>query len=176
MAPVPAVALPWLIELVNKYSPQTREAVGRQRDPYPDLSGRDDSPALPGVRSRDLAETAGRLWLVFGREDAAGRAAQLNRLLAESELTPRLDDGARLRWSTRHRGGRAILLAGCSATLLDAVQRHGWQRLGTCSRSGCVDVYVDLTGRGSRRYCCHTCLNRARVGAYRSRRHAPSRA
>ena len=53
--------------------------------------------------------------------------------------------------------------------LLAATQEHSWLRVGTCAGDDCVDVYVDQDGRGARRYCSATCLNRARVRAYRSR-------
>lgn len=53
-----------------------------------------------------------------------------------------------------------------------ATQEHGWRRLGLCAGDDCQDVYLDEAGRGTRRYCSATCLNRARVRAFRSRRRA----
>ena len=165
----PDVPLPWLIELVNEYAPQTRTAAGEERDPYPNLSSHLDAPRIGTVTERRLVELAERLWLVFGGAAQSERVEQLNTLLRETALSPKLDDQGALGWTSRHRSQSALLLAGCTATLLDLIGTLGWQRLGTCASDTCQDVYADLTGRGSRRYCSHTCLNRTRVRAYRSR-------
>jgi predicted RNA-binding Zn ribbon-like protein len=172
MTRVPTVSLPWLVELVNEYAPQPRAAAAEGDDPYPDLSVRPDAPALPRLGTRDLVEVAERLWPVFAAAKRRDGPRRLNTLLAACALSPRLDESGEPCWATKQRDGRALVLAGCTASLLRAVERYGWERLGICAGADCADVYIDLTGRGSRRYCSHGCLNRARVRAYRSRERA----
>ncbi len=171
MPAVPSVSASSLIDLVNGYGHRPRAAAGESRNPYPDPIEME----LPVDRD-ELIELADRLWTVFGAPEPADRVAALNSLLADAALTPEIDTTGVLRWVTRHERAAALLGAGCASTLLDAVQRHGWSRLGTCDCDDCVDVYLDEHGRTPRRYCSTVCLNRARVRAYRSRKAAgPSR-
>jgi predicted RNA-binding Zn ribbon-like protein len=121
------------------------------------------------VKQRELTAIAERLWPVFGAPTLNARVKHLNGLLLRTSLSPRFGEGGALEWTTRERSLGRRLLAGCTATLLELVNTHGWQRLRTCSADNCQDVYADTRGRGSRRYCSHTCLNRTRVRAYRSR-------
>ncbi|WP_374119541.1 CGNR zinc finger domain-containing protein [Streptomyces sp. RKAG290] len=46
--------------------------------------------------------------------------------------------------------------------------------MGTCAGERCVDVYIDQSPGGRRRFCSVTCQNRTRVAAFRSRRAAAS--
>jgi predicted RNA-binding Zn ribbon-like protein len=167
--PVPRIPVPRLVELVNEYAPQTRAAAGEQDDPYPDLSARPDALGLPRARTRDLVEIAEGLWLIFAAAQLSERTQRLNTLLEGCALAPSLDESGEIKWTSSRRDNRGLLLAACVAELLDAAQRYGWERLGICTATDCADVYIDVTGRGSRRYCSHGCLNRARVRAYRSR-------
>lgn len=169
MPVVPEVPLGWLTELVNEYATETRLAAGEESDRYPDLSNHPGAPRIVTPAEQQLVEVAERLWPVFGAAALRERLEQLNVLLREAALSPKLDDQGAPSWTTRHRSPSALLLAGCTATLLELIRTHGWQRFGTCAADNCQDVYVDLTGRGSRRYCSHSCLNRTRVRAYRSR-------
>jgi CGNR zinc finger len=155
---VEPVSVPWLVELINGFAPQARLAAGEQDAPYPDLAGTDLGRA-------DLIDLAARLWPVFGAESDTARAAALNEILELSELAPRVGPSA-VGWTCNP---GCALLSGCAATILDVLAEHEWDRLGTCDGHDCDDVYLAESARGARRYCSHTCLNRARVRAYRSR-------
>ena len=171
---IPAVQLPWLVRLVNAYAPAPREAAGEDHDPYPDVMTDPPAPHIPGVAQQDLISVAHRLWLVFAAVSAAKRTAAFNEILDDAQLSPKVNERGELFWMTSRTDSEPLLLAGCAATLLAATQEHSWRRVGTCAGDDCVDVYVDQDGRGARRYCSATCLNRARVRAYRSRQRARS--
>jgi predicted RNA-binding Zn ribbon-like protein len=51
----------------------------------------------------------------------------------------------------------------------DVIRMKELDRLQTCARDGCMDVFVDLSKNRSRRFCSATCSNRANVAAYRAR-------
>lgn len=174
MGDTPPVLLPWLVRLVNEYAPQARAAAGEGRNPYPDVMTDPQAPRISRVAQKDLISIAQGLWLLFAAATDAERAALLNDLLEDAELSPNVNERGELRWTTRHTSSGPLLLAGCAAALLAATQEHGWDRLGICAGDDCVDVYLDEAGRGTRRYCSATCLNRARVRAYRSRHRARS--
>lgn len=170
MSIVPLVPLPWLVTLVNEYAEQPRDAAGESGQPYPDLTGREQPTAASEVGATSLAAIAGRLWPVFAGTGTGGKAAALNRLLRDADLTPGVTPDGHPSWTTGHRAAAQVLTAGCAVALLGAVESIGWQRLGICAGSDCADVYIDRYGRTPRRYCSATCLNRARVRAYRKRR------
>lgn len=174
MSVVPPVPPPWLVSLVNEYAPQTREAARENHCPYLDVMAGPQAPRMSPVSQKDLISIAHRLWLIFAAESEAQRAALLNDLLDDAELSPQVNERAELCWTTSHTNAGPLLLAGCAAALLVATQEHNWRRLGTCAGDDCVDAYIDAAGRGTRRYCSATCLNRARVRAYRSRQRARS--
>jgi CGNR zinc finger len=171
---IPVVPLPWLVRLVNEYAPQPREASGEDHDPYPDAMTDPLAPRISRVSQADLICVADRLWLFFAAVSESERAALFNDMLHDAALSPQVNEHGELLWTTRHIDSRPLLLAGCAAALLAAAQEHNWRRLGTCAGDDCVDVYIDEAGRGARRYCSATCLNRARVRAYRSRQRAAS--
>lgn len=169
MVKVEVVALSWLMQLVNGYGSQPRIVAGEDRDPYPTLPNGPGEVDVTTVPRSVLISLADRLWSVFAACDHAERAARLNELLEEAGLAPRIDEHGAPSWVTS-RGDP--LLAGCTAAVLEAVRELGWGRLGSCAGDACVDVYLAPSARGQRRYCSSTCLNRARVRAYRSRQRA----
>jgi predicted RNA-binding Zn ribbon-like protein len=168
MSAISAVPLPWLVMFVNEYSDQARREAGETRQPYPSLAGGEHPPVTSRLAPGELAAIADSLWDVFAGA-AAERSAVLNRLLRDADLTPGVSPDGRLTWTTGHRGAAQVLAASCAVALLGAVESVGWQRLGTCQGADCADVYIDQAGRVRRRYCSDTCLNRARVRAYRKR-------
>jgi predicted RNA-binding Zn ribbon-like protein len=173
MVAVPAVPVHWLVEVVNEYGCRPRAEAGESGHPYPVLTqGRPLRAAR--LTEAELTALADRLWPVFGAPGPAARVAALNSLLSAAKLTPEIDDLADQAWRTLHTQSAQIVAAGCAVALLDSVSRNGWHRLGICDATDCVDVYLDEHGRAPRRYCSATCLNRARVRAYRSR-HAASK-
>ncbi|TDQ58377.1 CGNR zinc finger protein [Actinomycetospora succinea] len=169
MTAVPHVPTSWLVELVNGYGSRPRAAAARTDEPYPDLGPLVDLPGATTLGERGLVDLADRLWLLFASTDPSERATVMNDLLVRSRLTPYLDHEARTCWSTSVTAPDELLAAGCATTLMEVLAHGGWRRLGTCEGEDCQDAHLDLPGR-SRRYCSTTCLNRARVRAYRARR------
>lgn len=171
---VPPVPLQWLVTFINDYAAQPRDTAGESGQPYPDLTGGEHPAVASQLDAIALAAIAGTLWPVFAATGTGQKAAALNRLLRDAGLTPSITPDGQLSWTTRHRAAAPVLAAGCAVALLGAVESVGWDRLGTCAGSDCVDVYIDRRGRTPRRYCSPTCLNRARVRAYRTR-HQPQK-
>ena len=171
MTTAPSIPTGWLVRLVNEYGTRPRGMAGETDEPYPDLAHLTESPAVDRLGTTDLVALADRLWPVFAAPSSEDKAGALNELLAHSGLVPIVDPDAQIRWSTPHRAWADILTAGCAISLFDVVRTGGWQGVGACDGQDCVDVYLDTSGR-SRRYCSTTCLNRARIRAYRARRRA----
>jgi predicted RNA-binding Zn ribbon-like protein len=174
MSVIPHVPLPWLVRLVNEYAPRPREAAGEDHDPYSDVMTDPQAPRNSRASQSDLICLAQRLWLLFAAVSEAERAGLFNGMLEDAQLSPMVNEHGELFWLTSRTASGSLLLAGCAAALLAATQEHNWRRLGICAGDDCVDVYIDEAGRGKRRYCSATCLNRARVRAYRSRNRAKS--
>lgn len=174
MEVLPAVALPWLVTFINEYADQPRGEAGEAAQPYPGLHSGGQQPPVSQLSNAELARIASTLWPVFAVTGIEARAAALNELLRDAKLTPFTTPDGQAGWVTAHGAASAVLAAGCAVTLLGAVSSLGWQRLGICAGSDCVDVYIDQTGRTPRRYCSQACLNRARVRAYRSRHRRPA--
>lgn len=163
---VPEVPADWLVDVVNQYGAEPRDATGESRGPYPD-SSRGRPPSIPQLSVRQLVRLADQVWPVFSAEPDE-RTAALNGLLATSRLTPSLDRQGRVLWWTSHHSPAKQVMAGAVVALLAVVQSSGWHRLGVCAGNDCADVHIDQRHR-PRRYCSTTCLNRARVRAYRAR-------
>ncbi len=168
MPVVPDVSLTWLIQLVNGYATEPRAAAGESAFPYPDLDSQ-QLDIVPAVSEQDRVGVADRLWPLFEELEPVNRSARLNALLTASALTPQLDASGATRWHSSRTDPAALLTAGCAAALLAAVNGHGWQRLGVCAGTDCVNIFIDQQRRTARRYCSPTCLNRARIRAHRAR-------
>lgn len=172
MTPVDPVAASWLVRLVNGYSPQAHAAAGVDAVP-PEEADR-DQPALAGrATATEKAQLAERLWHVFAGPVLQSQIDALDALIDHSRLAPHIDTQGCLAWSTAHSSAVDQLRAACTVCLIEAITAHGWGRLGTCDGRNCVDVYLDVARRAPRRYCSPTCLNRAKVRAFRSRLAAP---
>lgn len=91
----------------------------------------------------------------------------LNRLADEHHLNHRLASDGRLAWM-RHATSRSAAPAATTA-LIDFVNQHGSDRLGTCRANACVDVYIDTSKGQTRSYCSDKCHTRARVARWRAR-------
>jgi predicted RNA-binding Zn ribbon-like protein len=165
---VPRVPARWLLSLVNGYGTRPRTVAGETADPYPDLASETGQPDVTQVSTVELVDVADRLWPLFAAPAADGKADVLNRLVDHCRLTPTVGDDARIRWATPLTSPTGMLTAGCVATLLDVITTGDFDTLGTCDLEDCVDVRLETSGR-RRRYCSTTCLNRARVRAYRAR-------
>lgn len=167
MTVVGDVSLTWLVQLVNGYGTEPRAIAGQSTVAYPGLGSELES--VRAVSEQDRAGVADRLWPLFVDAQPVNRSAQLNVLLAATDLTPQLDSSGTIGWRSSQTDPVALLTAGCAAALLAAVNLHGWPRLGVCAGIDCVNVFIDQQRRTARRYCSPTCLNRARIRAHRAR-------
>jgi predicted RNA-binding Zn ribbon-like protein len=170
MKNLPWIPHQWVVLLINEYGEEPRRMASESSQPFPAIPAAwpPDVAQLPSVA--DLQTVASTLWTVFAGTSEDQRAQRLNAILEQVDLQPRLDSTGRLTWVRPETSRRdLLLLAACAATLVDAVTRFGWKRLGVCAGRDCGDVFIDESGRRLRSYCSGTCLNRARVRAYRSR-------
>jgi hypothetical protein len=155
---VEATPVEQMVAIINEYSPQTRAAAGEQASPFP------EPPVVPDRDRQELVAVAEQLWPVFGTDDNAQRARLLNTFVRHVGLAPRLRADGTMAWV-----GSSGELTRCLITLLEIVASYGWSAISTCAGDDCVDVFVRTSGRGGRRFCSTTCLNRNRVRAYRAR-------
>jgi len=168
MVAVAPVGVDWLVLLINGHAPQAQEAAGddavRPERLDPDLLA-----LAAEVRDDEKRRLAEDLWPVFAGPTLDQRVAALDDLLAVLELSPHADADGLLTWSTTLDKPADLLSASCIVAVLVVVTTYGWTRLGACAGCDCVDVYVDRARRGARKYCSATCLNRAKVRAFRAR-------
>jgi predicted RNA-binding Zn ribbon-like protein len=134
--------------------------------------------AAADVSERDVAyaqKLRGRLEAAFDARDEDDAVAQLNALVAELGVPPRLeraDGGWRLRaWPADDAGIDGAVAHG-AVGLLEVIRDLGWERFGRCDGAPCRCVYVDRSRNRSRRFCCALCADRTAQAAYRERRRA----
>jgi predicted RNA-binding Zn ribbon-like protein len=103
-----------------------------------------------------------------GRPEAAD-VDLLNEHGSQPQLTPVLQPNGSVR-----RGGTAPqLLARLAADLLDLYAGPDFEKVKECSAAGCTRLYIDASRARNRHWCgMSTCGNRAKVQAFRARRHA----
>ena len=156
-----------VVAFVNEYAGPPREAAGEQQTPYPDPAGLLAWPdGLPLPAESDLVKAADAVFPVFAAARDGRALAELNALLRVVRPLPVAVPGG-LRWTV---GDPADLLPAALATCLLAwLMTHEQARLGICHGARCVDVYIDSSPAGQRRFCSATCLNRHKVAAYRRR-------
>ncbi len=106
------------------------------------------------------------------RRDLDAAAATLNQLLAAHPAHPHLAKERGV-WHLHHHPHDAPLVpmwtAICAAGLAEMIGDGEAQRLGTCERTDCGRVYVDVSKNASRRFCSLTCQNRVKVATFRER-------
>ncbi|WP_067503740.1 CGNR zinc finger domain-containing protein [Actinoplanes sp. TFC3] len=146
---VPDIDLDKLVTLVNEHAGIPRRAAGL-------------------IGAGEHGDVAGRVYQVFAADTDAERAEALNGLLAAAAPAPVVDEHGAVQWHSGIDSPDELLAAGCGLALLAVVREDGWVRLRTCDGADCADAHLDRPGR-QRRYCSQTCLNRARVRAYRER-------
>jgi CGNR zinc finger len=168
MQPVSRTSTTWLLRLVNGYTPAVRQVAGEADQPHPTL----EPLELPLPDRDDLTSIAEAHWQVFAESEPTRRAALLTELLEHSQLSPLITPAGQLEWTTRRQETAGRLAAACTVTLAEIVQDLGWDRIGICGGSDCIDAFVDEGGRSHRIYCSTTCLNRAKIRAYRARLNA----
>lgn len=166
----------WVVAFVNEYGTEPRREANEQREPYPPLGtlGERGAASADGLAEAQLVALADGLHRVFASSSGPAAAKALNVLLEESCPAPRIragkgGDGYEKSWTVHSTTpASAAPLAACALALLDVLT--GPWRFGVCEASGCVDVFVDRSPGGRRRYCSSLCQNRSKVAAFRRRR------
>lgn len=161
----------WVVTFVNEYGSAPRREAGEQEESYPALEalGEHDPALTSGLSELRLVAVADRLHRLFVASCPEEVAEVLNGLLKSSNPTPRVRagvDGYERPWSVRG-AAEVPLTAACALTLLEELDSS--RRLGVCRAERCVDVFVDRSPSGGRRYCSSLCHNRAKVNAFRRR-------
>jgi predicted RNA-binding Zn ribbon-like protein len=127
-----------------------------------------DQAELEAVRA--LRPRLARLWTV-DEDEAVGI---VNELLREACALPQLvkhDDFDYHIHATSPSAPLADRMAVEAAmAFTDVLRAKALDRLRICEADRCIDVIVDLSKNGSRRFCDVTCGNRMNVAAYRRRR------
>ncbi|MGW2477728.1 CGNR zinc finger domain-containing protein [Streptomyces sp. NPDC001665] len=167
-----------LTEFVNVWGTLPREAAGRSAPPpwsehlaaYLGPPSNADAKLMSGA----LTRAADRLHAIFSAESSEAAAQRLTDLLLDTGACPALEvdaDGSlKAVWRVNDRD--ELLVAASGLTLREYVAAHGFDRIGICTGDHCVDVYIDRSPGGRRRFCSVTCQNRTRVAAFRRRRAA----
>jgi predicted RNA-binding Zn ribbon-like protein len=166
----------WVVAFVNEYGTEPRRQADEQREPYPPLSalGEHDATLASGLTEAQLVSVADGLHRIFASSSRGAAAEALNDLLEESHPAPRIRErgpanGYERCWRVEATGTSvAPLKASCALALMDVLS--GPWRFGLCEASACVDVFVDRSPGGRRRYCSALCQNRTKVAAFRERR------
>jgi predicted RNA-binding Zn ribbon-like protein len=156
---------------------------GRQtEEELPDVAALDafvDEWQWSGDRTHDQAELdsvralrprLARLWEVD--EDEA--ATIVNELLREASALPQLvkhdDYGYHVHATSPHAPLADRMAVEAAMAFTDVIRANALDRLRICQADRCIDVMVDLSKNGSRRFCGVACGNRMNVAAYRRRR------
>ena len=150
-----------VVDLVNEYADVTRAVADESDMPYAPL----ESVDMFGAALSELVALAGVLHWVFAEPDQAAKL--LNRLADQHRLTHRLASDGRLMWMRHPTSSRTA--TACTAALIDFIDCHNSDRLGTCNAHACIDVYVDASQAQTRSYCSHQCHSRTRVARWRAR-------
>ncbi|MFF7341753.1 CGNR zinc finger domain-containing protein [Streptomyces sp. NPDC008163] len=167
-----------LTEFINAWGTLPREAAGRSApSQHVGIAAHLGLPADVDAKltAGALTRTADRLHAVFAAESSEKGAQQLTDMLADTGARPVLEVAAHgsLNAAWRVNDLDQLLLASSALALRAYVAAHGFNRIGICTGDRCVDVYIDRSPGGRRRFCSVTCQNRTRVAAFRRRRAAP---
>lgn len=132
-------------------------------------------PDLTLDQARALVHWGALLGRCFGVRDVPAQCAVANRLLAAAASKPHIslhDGHPHLHYRAIEDDVvsrvRALTIAGLASVICFA----GGHRLGRCGRTGCGQVYVDVSRNGRRRYCSVRCANTSAVARHRVRRAA----
>ena len=111
----------------------------------------------------------------FGVEDAGELATQVNALVAQAPVRPRLTDHDGHEWHVHYFAPGASLAEHLAVdggmALAHVVAASEIDRLRVCEAPDCEAVLLDLSRNRSKRYCdARTCGNRLNVAAYRERK------
>jgi predicted RNA-binding Zn ribbon-like protein len=166
---VSALPLDQVVVLVNEWGTAPRLAAGEQNSPYPVLGAL--AEAVGDVGDEQLTAVADALYPIFAAADEDAVVRRLNEVLDQCEPHPRLARAGGVlgeAWLTDP--PREILSAAALGLYRQLLEWGDARRLGTCTAANCVDVYVDSSSAGQRKFCSVQCQNRSRVAAFRARR------
>ena len=131
---------------------------------------RHDEQELEAVRA--LRPRLARLW--DASEDEAVEI--VNAMLREADALPQLvrHDGwdYHIHATSPHAPLADRMAVEAAMAFTEVIRLKALDRLRVCEADRCIDVLVDLSKNGSRRFCNTTCGNRMNVAAYRRRRSA----
>lgn len=116
--------------------------------------------------------------------DDAGVLREVNALLAEHPLRPRLSAGHDPTTTAGHDtvanwhvhvadvdASPATEVAAAAAWgIAHGIVHYGLERWGRCGADGCENYYLDTSTNRAKRFCSPRCANRVHVAAFRSRR------
>ncbi len=132
------------------------------------------------ARLRQFQQDLRPVFEASGDDDTAGVVEGLNALLEAHPVTPVISahdpDRLHLHVANRAASVSELLISETLLGLATLVCDLGSNRLGVCSSSPCIQVYVDTSPNRSRRYCSERCSSRANVAAYRARQKASTSA
>jgi predicted RNA-binding Zn ribbon-like protein len=166
---VSALPLDQVVVLVNEWGTAPRLAAGEQNSPYPVLGAL--AEAVGDVGHEQLTAVADAVYPIFAAADQDAVVRRLNEVLDQCEPHPRLARAGGVlgeAWLTDP--PREILSAAALGLYRQLLEWGDARRLGTCTAANCVDVYVDSSSAGQRKFCSVQCQNRSRVAAFRARR------
>jgi predicted RNA-binding Zn ribbon-like protein len=133
---------------------------------------------LPGrPRAADLAECRtlrATLRDVVGAPSADELVDRMDRLAASLRVVPRVSrrqdgrPGLTLEPASRARPAERLAVRAV-VDLATVVEEHGAERIRTCRAAPCIDLFVDLSKNGTRRYCSRRCANRRNAALHRAR-------
>jgi predicted RNA-binding Zn ribbon-like protein len=131
---------------------------------------------LQGIVTSAPQAAEERLHEVFGATGVDVAAARVNRLLHRAQTPPRLSDHDGTPWHLHVTGEQASwadwLAAVTGLGLAGLIAEDGIARIGRCAAPGCGAAFAGGPRNHPRRYCSAACANRARVAAFRARRHS----
>jgi len=164
------VDIDWIVEVVNELSAPTRRAAGESDHELAVPSG---APSISQQLTVPELVAITNSWFEVFTADNIGRVAELlnSFIAAAPTVTTVVEvDGALAvveLYSNSVPASDQLLAAGARA-LAATVSEIGSDRIGVCSASRCLDVFVDRSPKRNRRYCSQLCQTRERVQRYRS--------
>ena len=173
-------SLACVVDLVNSGSQEAAEELLGDLDDLRSFVHRHEVSEVGALTRTDLIavqELRNRIRRVFTASSDAEAAEQVNALVAEARVRPRLTDHDGYAWHVHYFAPGATLAehlaVDCGMAIAQVISLGERERLRTCDAPGCNQVLVDLSRNRSKRYCdARTCGNRMHVAAYRERRRA----
>jgi predicted RNA-binding Zn ribbon-like protein len=132
------------------------------------------NPAPAGGQLAALRAWTDRLREVFDAADPHRQASAVDSLLRASDCRPSLvsHDGQpyHLHYAPVSTDLVARVKALTAAGLAHVIAEGGGHRIRGCQRSGCPNVFVDVSRNGGRCFCSVRCANQVNVARHRARR------